>query len=234
MTRFRLVLGCLSMVFVIAAACDDGSTDDVKKYNPDGDDAGRDATSADADVEDAPTSLPLCEKMGGYAGVQGVAQGALTRLKADCRIGPWFTNLDADAQQHLAECFETFLASSAECKNGGNPILYNGSKDSRGVACRSMRIAHQNMGLSRDDQRAFTEGVIGAMSDKGIGVEARQGMLSILNGTQGVYNQNKLGNTQCAAQCTNCVYADAGRDGDAARDVNTDGANDAASDADGD
>jgi hypothetical protein len=234
MTRFRLVLGCVSMLFVIAAACDDGSTDDVKKYDPGGGDAGRDVTSADGDVEDAPSSLPLCEKMGGYAGVQGVAQLALTKLTADCRIGPWFTNLSADAKQHLADCFETFLASSAECKNEGQPILYTGSKDTRGVACRNMRTAHQNMGLSRDDYRAFLEDVVAAMAEKQVSVEARQGMVSILNGTQGVYTANKLGNTQCSAQCANCVYRDAGNDGDAARDGNTDGASDAASDADGD
>ncbi|MEO6417921.1 MAG: hypothetical protein ABIP39_00840, partial [Polyangiaceae bacterium] len=92
-----------------------------------------------------------CGRAGGIAGITAINADAMTRLAADCRIGPYFTGLDATKTAHMSDCMVNYLAEVLVCPGS----TYSGSKDKAGVACKSMGEGHKNMGITGDDQTAF-------------------------------------------------------------------------------
>jgi hypothetical protein len=210
-------LGALgvAMALVGPAACTE-SEEEATKYDPGGADGSPDGTAVT--TGDAAPTRALCETLGGYAGVQKMSRDMIAKLSQDCRIGPYFTTLSPDRQVHHADCFETFLAASALCTtSSGTKISYVDSKDSRGVACKTIPQGHQALGLSKDDYSAFQQDVVAAMTDDQVPQDARNAVLGIMNGQPGVYNANKKGNPECYgnAACQTCVAVpDAGNDAD--------------------
>lgn len=203
----------------VVGACS-SQTEEVTHYNPGGNDSGLDSTTGgDSGDDDSGLRVPVCDVLGGYAAVQKLTRDAIAKLSADCRIGPYFTAMTDTAKQHHQDCFETFLAASVECTNGGAKIIYAGSKDSRGVACKTITNAHGPLTLTRDDHRAFVEDFVAVMNAQKVPTNARDGIVSVLNGTQGVYANNKTGNKMCNATCAGCVVVDAGTDADASTDA---------------
>ena len=207
---------------MLAPACS-STSDQVTPYN--GNPA--DGSSTDTSVaQEAATVKPLCDVLGGYAGVQASTTGIITKLESDCRIGPYFTALSAAEKQHHADCMQTFLAASAECKDSsGAKITYLNAKDSAGVDCKAIPEAHIGLKLTKDDYTAFQEDVVAALSAAKVPPEGRNGVIGILNGQPGVYNGAKRGNAMCyPATCMGCqAVPDAGLDADASSDAPTEG-----------
>lgn len=199
----------------------DDSSEDVKKYNP-AVDGGLDATSGDGAVI-VPTQ-DLCGKMGGLDNVKKISTNMIAKVSADCRIGPYMTNLSAAVKKHHDECFATYLASAFQCKDAANAaILYIGSKDSAGQACGSITATHAQLNLTKSDYAAFEDDLNSSMTADNVETSLRQSVLSVLRGQPGVYNANKSGNAMCTvAACQTCVPVvaiDAGVDsGDGGKD----------------
>jgi len=216
-------------VALVSPACTQTTDDPITKYNPDTPDSASGTDSA-ADPDVSTLARPLCETLGGLTGVKKNAGDMLAKVAQDCRIGAYFATLSDVDKQHHADCFETFMASAAQCEDGtGNKISYIGAKDTRGEECQDIRRAHENLNLSRDDYQAFQEAVIAALTANNVTKAGQNGVIGILNGQPGVYDIEQTGNAMCTKgpACDNCVptkvIKDGGLDAADATDAPTEG-----------
>jgi hypothetical protein len=224
-----LTVGIASAILVVSA-CEFGGIDEGV-IRPGQDNGGVDAT-ADTIV----TPAGLCERAGGTTGASAIAADAVTRMKADCRLGSYFANLPATNTQRLEDCFDIYMKVALGCPG----ITYEGSKDRAGRACRNMQQSHQNLNITSDDYRAFSESVVAALRDTGKLISSDIGaVVARMNAERGVYNGGANGYPRCTCgaggPCTPPPPPpppDAGNDTgvrDATPDVAPDtGANDAA------
>jgi hemoglobin len=110
----------------------------------------------------APT---LCEKYGGTAAVASVvAEQVIPAIAGDCRISPFFTSLPAARLTHVVEC----LSIQTEELFGCEGVVYQGSKDKSGAACRTMAVIHEGLGISSGDFDALLEDVVAGMTKAGV------------------------------------------------------------------
>jgi hypothetical protein len=135
-----------------AMACQFTGTNEVTMVS-DTTDSGTRITSGDSGLQGA------CGRAGGPAGIAAINADATKRLEADCRIGPYFTGLDAKQKSHMSDCMENYLREILVCPGA----QYSGSKDKAGVACKSMQSAHNNLNITADDQVAFADVFVAAL-----------------------------------------------------------------------
>ncbi len=110
-------------------------------------DSGTRITAGDSGLQGA------CGRAGGPSGIVAINADAMTRLAADCRIGPYFTGLSVKQKAHMSDCMENYLNEVLVCPGA----QYSGSKDKAGVVCKSMQDAHDNLNITADDQTAFAD-----------------------------------------------------------------------------
>ncbi|MFO0747774.1 MAG: hypothetical protein U1F43_19230 [Myxococcota bacterium] len=82
----------------------------------------------------------------------------------DCRINTFFTSLTPTELDHVVQC----LSIQVEGLFGCEGVSYAGSKDSNGVACRSMVEAHTGLKISQGDFDALIEDVVSGLSAAGV------------------------------------------------------------------
>ena len=105
----------------------------------------------------------LYQAWGGKAGIQAVMADFVPRLVADPRTAPFFK---ATNREHLVTQLTEQL-----CQESGGPCTY------RGVP---MKLAHQDLDISRRDFNALVEILQQSMDAKGIPFAAQNGMLARL------------------------------------------------------
>jgi hypothetical protein len=189
-----MTMGMAVAATIAAQGCAfDDSSLDAKPFRLDG---GADATVGDAaQVNEAGQVVGLCSRVGDVAGVTKIASDSITTLSQDCRIGPYFTTLSANDSKHLSDCFAIYLQATFACSG----VTYAGSKDSAGNDCRSMRTAHQGLGITADDNTAFQQDMVAAMKANGMQQTDITAVISAFNGVQGVYSAQRKGNPQCVS-----------------------------------
>jgi len=225
----RLVVAAAAVTVTCVAACQLDGTG-VVTHNTGAD------TTAPTGTDGLDSGLQgLCGRVGGPTAVHAVTADAVTRLAADCRIGGYFSTLDAKSKTHLSDCMESYLGEAFDCPG----VTYAGSKDSAGVACRDMTAAHKDRGISKDDQQAFLDAFVAALNATGKLVATDVGnVVTHLNDERGVYDGNKTGDTKCTCNpATSCTAApppppppndgggtkDAGNDSGTVKDAGGDG-----------
>jgi len=88
----------------------------------------------------APTSLYT--RLGGYDAIAAVVDDLLSRLRSDPLLARYWTSpRGADTNNRERQLAVDFVAASA-----GGPTFYLG---------RDMKLAHQGMGITKDDYAAF-------------------------------------------------------------------------------
>ncbi|GAC1585298.1 MAG: hypothetical protein NVS3B20_14870 [Polyangiales bacterium] len=106
--------------------------------------------------------------MKAVVGNAGAKDTVVGNIAADCRINKFFTALSADALNHVTECLVIQVGGGMGCKDAkGADVVYSGSKDSKGVACRSMKEAHSTpatMGIDDADFNALIEDAAKALA----------------------------------------------------------------------
>lgn len=105
----------------------------------------------------------LYQAWGGKAGIQAVMADFVPRLVADPRTAPFFKKTNRD---HLVTQLTDQL-----CQESGGPCVY------RGVP---MKLAHEDMDITRRDFNALVEILQQSMDAKGIPFAAQNGMLARL------------------------------------------------------
>ena len=110
-----------------------------------------------------PASDALYRAWGGKAGIQAVMDDFVPRLIADPRTAPFFRKTDPG---HLATQLTDQL-----CQVSGGPCTYGGAP---------MKLAHQDLDISRQDFNALVELLQQAMDARGISFAAQNGMLARL------------------------------------------------------
>ena len=95
--------------------------------------------------------MTLYQRLGGAAAVEQIVDELSRRLLVDPRLGPAFADLNLDIlQQHRAAYLAVIL---------DGPEHYEG---------RSMREAHQPLGLTADDMDAFLVVLRGVLDDAAV------------------------------------------------------------------
>jgi hypothetical protein len=179
------------------------ASDDTVAPNPNRDAGNNDATTTGSDGAVTPASS-MCAKYGGFANVQGVAKGLLDKVKADCKIGAYFTGLALSEELHFTECFALQLGELMGCEGK----VYAGSKDSRGQLCRSMAEAHQiDPRVRTSDLDAFVIDAVAVLQSKGLASADAATIGAALRTTKDVVQSDEPGNAQSI-----CPGADAGQD----------------------
>ena len=100
---------------------------------------------------------------GGKAGIRGVMDDFVLRLKNDARIAAFFKETNGE---HLAGQLTEQL-----CQLAGGPCVYEGP---------DMKTAHAEMGVRRADFNALVEQLQASMAAKGIPFAAQNRMLALL------------------------------------------------------
>lgn len=214
------------------AACNSGDDDVVTQ--PPKKDASADSTTtveAGSDSMTAPPVQAICEKYGADK-VPAITTSLLAKLKADCRIGVYFTELP-DQGAHFQSCLNVQLSYFFGCPNSS---YGDDAKDTSGKACRSMQEAHKTMKIRAADFKAFDDDLIAALTANGItDVMDVQSIVAKIGTTQpGIVTDPGRYDSRCT--CENGLYdggacnaeaaaalEDAGDGGDAAHEGGTDG-----------
>ena len=102
-----------------------------------------------------------CTIHGGYTTIEKVVADLVTTLGADCRIGPFFTTLDAEDHAHFNDCMVKQVAVLTKCPG----IRYD--VDNAGEECRDMAEAHYGLGIREDDFNAFIDDVATTLATDG-------------------------------------------------------------------
>lgn len=110
-----------------------------------------------------PASDAVYQAWGGQAGIRAVMDDFVPRLVADPRTAPFFKTTN---REHLATQLTEQL-----CQEAGGPCVY------RGVP---MKLAHEELAITRRDFNALVEILQQAMDAKGIPFAAQNAMLARL------------------------------------------------------
>ncbi len=209
MKNVRLLgLGAVLTVWGVVAACS-GSDENPATARPDSGGGGGNTDAVATGTSTSPMpGAPICGKYGGAAGVASIAAGILTAAKADCRISGGFTMLDAQASQHMNECFVIQMQSFFQCD--GVTYVAGTTKDSKGNSCRSMTDAHRNLNLRKADFIAFQQIALSELAKANLSTDDQTSINSAILGQQGGVVQTNQQPTQyeyCA--CPNGLYNDA-------------------------
>lgn len=92
---------------------------------------------------------PLCEALGGTAGITELVAAAMANVLADDRINGYFLNSDFDQAGH-ATCLEKRIGELAECAG----VTYD---------CAEIAAAHASLGISTNDFMDFAEDFAAAL-----------------------------------------------------------------------
>src|SRR6188768_3666734 len=87
--------------------------------------------------DDTPTTL--YERMGGEPGVRALVNSIITAVKSDEKINGYFRNVSVDLD-HMADCMVDQIGAGT-----GGPQVYPNAN------CRSMAVAHSDLGVSSHD-----------------------------------------------------------------------------------
>jgi hypothetical protein len=165
-------------------------------------DSGMDSTATgdSASPPDGPQILAICATYGGVGNVAQYASHIMTAVKADCRIGSYFSALNAMDSAHLSECFTKQLELYFGCQG----VAYD--KDSAGNQCRNMSDAHNNLGLRKLDFDAFIEDMITSLeADQVMKSDVQQLIYGTFNGFEAaIVQDNQKGNAMCG--CPGGLY----------------------------
>jgi hypothetical protein len=103
----------------------------------------------------------------------GRQASVLLNVATDPCIGQQFAHLLAPAKaadlEHLAQCLSLFVQNAAGCA-----VPYAGSKDSEGVACKSMTEAHVGLGITEEDYTALVMDAATALFAAGLTADSPQ------------------------------------------------------------
>jgi len=199
--RVRPLLVGLGLAVLLLAACDAGDDTVAPTGKKDSGGGGPDATidgqgNADVFVPTDPNSL--CGKYGGYSKVETIVQGVVAAVAADCKIGAFFTALEDKDKAHRQDCLSKQFGEIMKC--GG--VVYAGSTDSLGTACRSMAEAHQDIDpqIRQADFDAFLIDVTTSLKAQGMATDDVAKIAPTLNSTSGDVVQSgdqDLSNSTC-------------------------------------
>ncbi len=114
-------------------------------------------------VAQPPAADALYQAWGGKAGIRAVMDDFVPRLAADPRTAPFFVKTD---RQHLAAQLTEQL-----CQQAGGPCAYQGPP---------MKLAHEDLEITRGDFNALVEVLQQAMQARGIPFAAQNAMLARL------------------------------------------------------
>jgi hemoglobin len=110
----------------------------------------------------------LYERLGGKAAITAVVDEFVARVAADTRINQFFANTDIPKlKMHLVNQI---------CEASGGPCKYTG---------RSMKEAHEGMGVSAGDFNALVEDLVAALDKFKVGEKEKSELLSMLGPMQG-------------------------------------------------
>jgi hemoglobin len=110
----------------------------------------------------------LYDRLGGKAAITAVVDEFVARVAADARINKFFASTDIPAlKMHLVNQI---------CEAAGGPCKYTG---------RSMKEAHQGMGVSAADFGALVEDLVAALDKFKVGEKEKSELLSLLGPMQG-------------------------------------------------
>lgn len=93
----------------------------------------------------------LYEKIGGEAGIASMVDDFYARVLSDPELHPFFKDVPMDRLRRMQR--EFFGAAT------GGPVVYNG---------KPLSHVHQNLGITIDHFRRFTEHLIDTLKEKGI------------------------------------------------------------------
>lgn len=163
----RAALLLLSTLALPTAACfidNPGAAPTTGSTGASGSGGGGGAADAGPDVvhEAGPPPPTLCDKYGGYSGVETITGDLVSGLLADCRINAFFNALSPDDLQHFSDCMTKQLAVAMHCAG----IKYD--VDSNGADCRDMKTSHEGLGIRAGDVAAFLEVVATALMSNGV------------------------------------------------------------------
>ena len=146
------------------------------------------ATTATQNQCDGGTAQTLCSKYGGAAGVaSAIKDKVIPEIAGDCRINSFFTSLTAAGLNHVVECLSIQAQELFSCPG----VTYAGSKDSAGVTCRSMALAHANLGISKGDFNALIDDVVAGLTEAGVAQADIQAAAPALLGMEGAIVKNQ-------------------------------------------
>ncbi len=167
-------------------ACQFTGTNEVTMVT-DTTDSGTRITVGDSGLQGA------CGRAGGIPGIAAINTDAMTRLAADCRIGPYFTGLNDTDKAHMSDCMVNYLAEVLVCPGA----TYTGSKDKAGVACKSMGEGHKDMNITGDDQTAFADVYVASLhTQMGLLTTDIGGIVTQLTQARDINNGDQ-GNPKC-------------------------------------
>lgn len=207
-TRVLLLTAGAAVWAVLGYAC---SADDENPATgrPRGDGGTLDGTIDPQGQDGSPTGATLCDKYGGPDKIKALAQNIIAVASSDCRIAPAFSDAkNADALEHLTECFIIQLQGSA-FKCSGVTYTSNVTTDSKGDKCRDMQSAHNDLPgghkIRLADYNAFVEAASAQFAAAGITDKTDlTSLAAFFEGTKNLVVQN---NTQPNANsfCTDTV-----------------------------
>lgn len=126
-------------------------------------DAATDSGMPDASAGDAAVTT-LCEKYGGPDALPAIVGSIFGAISADCRVNGFFAPLPNDKLSHIGDCMVNQVGWLFGCPG----MVYDGSVDSQGEVCRSMKDAHMGMGLSHGDFVALLDDMAKGLTAAGI------------------------------------------------------------------
>ncbi|MFO0671711.1 MAG: hypothetical protein U0235_19120 [Polyangiaceae bacterium] len=211
--HFGFLLGSLGVSAVLMfAACD--ATDEAAG-TPTKPGSTTDATViTDGQTSDAPTKVDgLCARAGGIGAVSNIADQIYAKAAADCRIGAYFTALDARSSTHVHECMRKQLEEIFACPG----ITYAGSKSSSGDNCRSMQNAHDGLrgpdgksGINKADFQAYREVATAALKAGGLSDDDVTKVNSVFLGYENQVEQSNVETYNSNCTCANGVAPGSG------------------------
>jgi hypothetical protein len=138
----------------------------------------------------------LCEKYGGKDAVAGVIGNQVVgKLASDCRINAFFE--DPVRTKHVVDCLQIQAQELFACAG----VKYEGSKDTKGATCRTMKVAHAGLGTSDGDFDALIEDVVAGMKDANVADADIAKLAPSLTGLKGDIVEKKGQGTPSRGSC---------------------------------
>jgi hemoglobin len=112
----------------------------------------------------------LYDRLGGYDGINAVADNLLPRLAGDPALGRYWQHRGADGIAREKQLLVDFLANSA-----GGPVYYTG---------RDMKLSHQGMKISQADWDAFIGHLEATLDAFNVPANERNDVLGFIDSTR--------------------------------------------------